>query len=508
MSLLPIRTYEDVMNTVGGFGLYQKICFVFIQMADLFGAFIVFSPLLVAAAPPNWSCSPSNFTNGTNSSQIFHEEISSIVTTWQLVCDKEWIPNVINTIQMTGFFLGAAIFGQLSDSAGRRHTYFFGNLLLVLPCLISAFVPNWYYYAVCRLLTGIGFGGLQVISSVYPLEIVSKQYRSLTGTFGFWAIGQMLLAPMGYFFRKWQTLLIVSCSTSIPFFFGWFFVPESPRWLLQKERYSEAHEILEKIAKKNGRSCPDLNIIKQITVRDDKRVSCMKLWMRKNFKKTAVIGLSWYTVNCTYYVISYNFPHDLINNKYLSLFLIGCVDWPAMLSVIAANRLTGRKNSLFFYTVQAAIGILIILVLNALEKPKNLKILLFIGGLIAKGCTVAAMYVLRIYTAETFPTVVRSSAVALGSMFGCTGSISAPLLLIIFQKFPIGPFLVIFVLFVLMLAFVCFCLNETRNLHLSDSFKEQQAAMKDLDEEKTFDLGELVTTGKKRAVFHLTSQTN
>lgn len=74
---------------------------------------------------------------------------------WQLVCDKAWVPDTINTMQMVGFFLGAAIFGQLSDATGRRHTYFFGNLLLVLPCLVSAFVPNWYYYAACRLLSGV-----------------------------------------------------------------------------------------------------------------------------------------------------------------------------------------------------------------------------------------------------------------------------------------------------------------------------------------------------------------
>lgn len=77
----PIRTYEDVMNMIGGFGLYQRICFVFIQMADLFGAFIIFSPILIAAVPSNWECSPSNHTNGTNSSQQFNEEFTSIVTT-------------------------------------------------------------------------------------------------------------------------------------------------------------------------------------------------------------------------------------------------------------------------------------------------------------------------------------------------------------------------------------------------------------------------------------------
>ncbi|CAD5112005.1 DgyrCDS1256 [Dimorphilus gyrociliatus] len=505
MTLKSIRTYEDVMHMIGGFGLYQRICFVFIQMADLFGAFIIFSPILIAAVPANLDCSPSNQTNGTNSSQQFDEKTSTIVATWQLVCDKAWVPDTINTIQMIGFFLGAAIFGQLSDATGRRHTYFFGNLVLVLPCLVSAFVPNWYYYAACRLFSGIGFGGLQVISSVYPLEIVSKKYRSLAGTFGFWAIGQMLLAPMAYYFRKWQTLLIVSCSTSIPFFLGWFFVPESPRWLLQKERYHEAHKILQKIARRNGRTCPDLGTLKRITVRDDKRVSCMKLWVREHFKKTAVLGLSWYTVYCTYYVISFNFPHDLINNKYLSILIIGAVDWPAMLSVIAANCLTGRKKSLFIYIIIAAIGVLTILIIGILKMRNDLKVLLFIGGLMAKGCMVANMYVLRIYTAETYPTIVRSSAVGLGSMFGCKGSISAPLLLLTFHKFPLGPFLVIFILFVLTLILVFLCLSETKGLHLSDSFKDQQMALKsnyskDVEDEKSYEQGELVSNGEKEQI--------
>lgn len=314
----------------------------------------------------------------------------------------------------------------------------------------------------------------------------------------------MLLAPMAYYFRKWQTLLIVSCSTSIPFFFGWFFIPESPRWLMQKEKYREAHKVLQKIAERNGRTCPDLETLKRITVRDEERISCMKLWVRKHFIKTSIIGLSWYTVYCSYYVISYDFPHDLIN-KYLSILIMGAVDWPAMLSVIAANCLTGRKNSLYFYTIAAAIGVLTVVVIRMLQMQNQLKILLFFGGLIAKGCMVANMYVLRIYTAETYPTVIRSSAVALGSMFGCKGSISAPLLLLAFHKIPIGPFIVLFVLFIMTLVLVGCYLNETKGLHLSDSFKDQQMALKnncrkEEEDEKNYEQGELMSNSEKEQV--------
>ena len=33
-----------------------------------------------------------------------------------------------------------------------------------------------------------------VVNCVYPLEFVGRQWRTLTGTIGFWAIGEMMLA--------------------------------------------------------------------------------------------------------------------------------------------------------------------------------------------------------------------------------------------------------------------------------------------------------------------------
>merc|ERR1711863_101352 len=66
----------------------------------------------------------------------------------------------------------------------------------------------------------------------------------------------MILAVLSYFFNSWFELAMV---TSLPFtllFSHWWFVPESPRWLLSTGRIDEAEVVVQKIAKWNKKDIP------------------------------------------------------------------------------------------------------------------------------------------------------------------------------------------------------------------------------------------------------------
>lgn len=65
--------------------------------------------------------------------------------------------------------------------------------------------------------------------------------------------------------RHWYTL---SLATSVPFvllFSYYWIIPESPRWLLSKNRIDEAEVIVQHMAKVNGRTVPS-NFLRQMEV--------------------------------------------------------------------------------------------------------------------------------------------------------------------------------------------------------------------------------------------------
>ena len=112
------------------------------------------------------------------------------------MCDKDYVSDLITTLQMVGLLFGAGAFGQLSDLIGRKKTYFIVYSIMSVFGLVSSFANSWQLYAACRVLVGFGFGGLMVVACVYPIEFVGRRWRVFCGTIGFWALGTMILAPM------------------------------------------------------------------------------------------------------------------------------------------------------------------------------------------------------------------------------------------------------------------------------------------------------------------------
>lgn len=74
-----------------------------------------------------------------------------------------------------------------------------------------------------------------------------------------------LLFRQGYLLRHWYTL---SLATSVPFillFSYYWIIPESPRWLLSKNRIDEAEVIVQHMAKVNGKTVPT-NFLRKMEV--------------------------------------------------------------------------------------------------------------------------------------------------------------------------------------------------------------------------------------------------
>ncbi|CAG2199735.1 OCTN [Mytilus edulis] len=126
-------------------------------------------------AIPNWSCqwgnqssftvdihgtyntcsAPSNYSDLICVRKTFDPSLHTVVSEWDLVCDRDWITQTITTIQMGGLLFGGLVAGQIADMFGRKPTYFLSMLMLFVFNLVAAFSTSWKMFAVLR---SIGHG--------------------------------------------------------------------------------------------------------------------------------------------------------------------------------------------------------------------------------------------------------------------------------------------------------------------------------------------------------------
>ena len=73
---------------------------------------------------------------------------------WDLVCDREYLKDLSQTILVIGVIFGAILFTSLSDHLGRKPVFLFTQWSLVIVGVINAFVPNYTAFLVLRFCTG------------------------------------------------------------------------------------------------------------------------------------------------------------------------------------------------------------------------------------------------------------------------------------------------------------------------------------------------------------------
>lgn len=168
----------------------------------------------------------------------------------------------------------------------------------------------------------------------------------------FYTLGLILLSGITYLLRDWRSLAL---ATSVPFlfyYFYWFVLPESPRWLLMRERLEEANTILKNIARVNNKELPEEFTTKlQKLVLEQKEKGCkatknasvFALFKTPNMRlKTCLITLNWCASEMVYVGLSYYGP-AIGDNQYMSFFLSSAVEIPSYLVCWVLMDRVGRR---------------------------------------------------------------------------------------------------------------------------------------------------------------------
>ncbi|XP_042286978.1 solute carrier family 22 member 5-like isoform X1 [Thunnus maccoyii] len=353
--------------------------------------------------------------------------ISTIVSEWDLVCDDRWKNPLTSSLFFFGVLTGSFISGQLSDRYGRKIVLFVTMAVQTVSTFIQVFSPSWPVFCAVFFVVGVGQISNYVAAFVLGTEILGPRVRIVYSTAGvslFFGMGYMLLPLFAFFIRDWRMLLL---GLTLPGFLYaplWWYVPESPRWLLSQGRVAEAEAIVRNAAKRNKIEPPQVifsPLQKELQSDRKKTHNICDLLRSRNIRWISItLWLVWNILTIAYFALSLN-TANLYGNAYFNCFLSALVEMPAYTLSWLMFRWCSRRLTLFSTLFMGGLFLLLIQLI-----PANLISLAITLEMMGKFAVTTAFAIVYAYTAELYPTVLRNTAVGACSMASRIGSIIAP----------------------------------------------------------------------------------
>ncbi|XP_042355459.1 solute carrier family 22 member 5-like [Plectropomus leopardus] len=406
---------------------------------------------------------------------------STIITEFDLVCSDQWKQPFTSTVYFLGVLMGSFFSGQLSDKFGRKPVFFTTMALQTFFSFVQIFSPSWTVFSILLFLSGLGQISNYISAFVLGSEILTGNVRVLFSSLGVglsFSFGYMMLPLFAYFLRDWKSLLLAISLPGLLYIPLWWFIPESPRWLISQGRVEEAEAIVRKAAKKNKVKAPKV-IFKDCGAHANETETTPKehynvfnLLRTKNIRSTTVIlCLVWFTLSTGYFGLSLN-TSQLHANPYISCFLSAAVEVPAYISSWLALRYLPRRLSVICILLVGGVSLYCIQLV-----PQSLSGLSVALEMLGKFAITAGTALMFAFTAELYPTVLRNTATGTCTAVSRAGSCIAPFLLQMGVYYKYLPHIVLGTLAVVS-AFAAFFLPESfgrplpqtvQQMHIGDS---------------------------------------
>uniref|UniRef100_U5EUX6 Putative integral to membrane n=1 Tax=Corethrella appendiculata TaxID=1370023 RepID=U5EUX6_9DIPT len=474
---------EELMGMLGDFGRYQGFQFFLHVLSGLLAGLHMLTLVTVAAVPDHrcyideldtnvsttlWNSTrlldyiPTKEDGSLQSCQRFGPDNTTIPCTsyvyddtyykssrtidWTLVCDRRWMGAIAQTFYMLGVFTGAVTLGGLADKIGRKKVFCWSGLLQLILGVGVAFIPEYISFVVVRFIYGIfGSAGSYITGFVLTMELVGPSKTTICGISfqAAFAFGIMIVAGWGALIKDCILLQAVYGLHACLLLAHWFVMDESPRWLWMQGRFHEAVDIVAKGVAMNKRG---IQVDKEYFLSKAKtsarvsdtggssnRAGLSDLFKTPNLRKmTLNVCLCWFANSLVYYGLSLS-AGKLYGNPFLILCLLALVEMPSYIATVLLLDRLGRRS--ITSTLMILGGICCIVAANIQQGTTESTSIVMLGKLFIAG----SFAVIYNYSAELFPTVVRNSAMGLGSMCARLSGALTPLITLLDSFDPKVP---------------------------------------------------------------------
>lgn len=328
---------------------------------------------------------------------------------------------------LIGCILGASFSGRLGDKFGRKKVLMVTALLFGISAIGSGFsntIPAFIFY---RILGGLAVGGASVLAPVYIAEVSPAHLRGrmvsinqLTIVIGISLAYYSNWFLLGIGENAWRWMFAAEAVPAMLFFTALFIIPESPRWLVARNKEMKAKAVLEKIADGNFSSF-ELKEIKASLEGNEKR-GTLKDTFKKKYAFILFLGIflavfqQWSGINVIFF-----YAPDIFAKANLgvdtALFQTTLIGLMNVLFTILAMRVidkTGRKKLLLIGAAGMAVCYALIGYLFATGRTGDWLLLTFIivtPAFFAFGLGPTVWVILS----EIFPNKIRGAAMSVAT---------------------------------------------------------------------------------------------
>ncbi|MCJ1382156.1 hypothetical protein MMC17_005268 [Xylographa soralifera] len=245
----------------------------------------------IAAAIQGWDQTGSNGANLSFPTALGIPDNDDTCAAAGTCASNAWLVGFINACPYVAIALFAGWMSDpLNNYLGRRGTIFLGAIFSLLSPIGMACSQTYGQLIACRILLGVGMGLKEVTVPVFSSEIAPTNIR------GGLVMSWQLWTAFGIFLGTCANLIVVNAGAitwrlqfgsafipAIPLVLGIWYCPESPRWLLKKNRHAKAFKSLDRLRNTPLQAARDIYFIHAQLVQEEALIEESGLSVNSNF---------------------------------------------------------------------------------------------------------------------------------------------------------------------------------------------------------------------------------
>lgn len=350
---------------------------------------------------------------------------------WNLVCRRSWLLPLGNGVFMSGALIVVPFMGYLADTEGRKPVIVVASFVLMVSAVASCFAEAFPVYLALIFVNSACASTVHIVTVILLFEVAPVQYRAFYVGLGS-CLGalfvEMLFIAVTAFRIGWFPLQLLVVAPTLLLLSATFAVHESPMWLLTMSRLREAEEVIYAAAKANGVS----------RIRAKQAFDRIKFEMNKASVpyspvaptallvpgslrgRAAAVFVTTFTAVMAYYSLTWSQRLGGGSNLVVRVIYVAALAPTYVLMYLAFNTLGRLQLMLLLYALLGGVSALYGIATYA--EPSEVAYALSITAKLVTSVIIPTNY---LFTAELFPSSVRSAVICGAYTCGRVGAVFA-----------------------------------------------------------------------------------